>query len=101
MKLTHYPKALIVLVLLFVSVPSFAQFMYFYSDPFRFFGNSTRYEVGYSFVMATGKFSGAVPVYDNSYNYIKDSNVTKTMTAKVGFGVSTGTTIPICRLGKT
>jgi len=100
MKLNIYPKLLIVLALLIVPNISFGQFG-FYSNPFLFFGNSSRYELGYSYVMATGQFTGTIPVYDNSGGYLRDTSVTKNMTAKVGFGVSTGTSIPIYRFGKT
>lgn len=67
---------------------------------FARFGEKSRYEVGYCYVMAAGKFKGNVPQYDfNSNFYLKDTLVERNVTATTGFGGYIGINFPIGKIG--
>jgi len=66
------------------------------------FGEKSRYEIGYSYVMATGNFKGNVGIYDNSswFTPVADTFIERSLTAKVGFGGYVGLNFPLKRLGR-
>ena len=70
--------------------------------PFAGFGqfrNWDRFELGGSFVMATGNYSGVTQQTDAYGNFMGDTSVKRPITTSIGYGGFIGTCIPFKRLG--
>ena len=59
-----------------------------------------RFEIGYSYVMATGQFSGVTGVYNSNFDFVGDTQTKKNIVAKAGFGGLYGTYFPVKKFEK-
>jgi hypothetical protein len=69
------------------------------SAGFAQFRNWDRFELGGSYVMAMGNFSGVSGVTDASGRWMGDTTVKRSITTSIGYGAFIGTCIPFKRLG--
>jgi len=80
-------RKLVLISLAFIPVAANAQFY-------------NRLEIGYSYVMATGQYSGTSGFYNLNGSYGGDTIVKRNITAKAGYGEDIGLCIPLKRVGR-
>ncbi|NDC41839.1 MAG: hypothetical protein EBZ77_09860, partial [Chitinophagia bacterium] len=86
-------------LLLTVAYTSEAQYKFAVQPFYKYFRDARRWEIGGSYVTATGTFNGVVPIYGYNNRFITDSTLKRDIVSEPGFGVLVGVNVPVARLG--
>jgi hypothetical protein len=96
-----FKKPIIFLALAVMTLPatSFAQYKFAVAPFFSYFSDLQRYEVGFSYLMPTGEYSGVTQVRDGYNRYYGDTSIKRHLTGTQAFGANIGIAVPFKATG--
>ena len=99
MKLFKGLKISFMLLLLAGPFISTAQYKFQIDPFFSYFRDLSRYEIGGTYLMASGAFNGVSTVYGYNRYYVGDTTIKRSINANPGFGGDIGIAVPFAATG--
>jgi len=99
MNLFKKPMIFLAVAMLAIPVSGFSQYKFQVAPFWSYFKDLQRYEIGFSYILPAGEYSGVTQVRDGNNNYYGDTTIKRKLTGSQAFGASIGISVPFTGLG--